>query len=176
MRDIENQKYSSVAMFLHWLMALMIIANIAIVKYMQTLPRADRSSYFYLHEAIGTTVLALIVWRLYWRLTHKPPVLPASTTGLAALAAHAGHWSLYAMMVLVPLTGFLQVTLRGRPIGMWLFTIPSPFTANADLAKTFSGFHDTLGNLLIFIVAGHIVFALLHQFYKRDKLISRMMP
>ena len=176
MRDIENQKYSGMAMFLHWVMALMIIANIAIIKYMQTLPRAEKGPYYYQHEAIGTTVLILILWRLYWRLTHKPPALPASTTGLAALAAHAGHWTLYGMMILVPLTGFLQVSLYGSPIGLWLFSIPSQFTADKVLAKSFSGFHDILGNLLMFLVAGHFVFALIHQFYKRDKLISRMMP
>ncbi len=176
MQDIENQKYSGMAMALHWLMALMIIGNIAIVKYMHTLPRDARGAYYYQHEAIGTTVLVLILWRLYWRLTHRPPALPASTTGVAALAAHAGHWTLYGMMVLVPMTGFLQVSLAGRPIGMWLFSITSPFTPDAALAKSFNGFHDILGNLLMFLVAGHILFALMHHFYKRDGLLSRMVP
>ena len=64
MRDIENQKYSGMAMFLHWVVALMIIANIAIIKYMQTLPRAEKGPFYYQHEAIGTTVLILILWRL----------------------------------------------------------------------------------------------------------------
>lgn len=175
MQDFEGQKYSTVAKALHWIMAALIIANIGIAKYMENLPREQRSGWLYQHKAIGTLVLLLIIWRLYWRFTHKPPALDASTPPLMAFAAHAAHWTLYAMMVLVPLSGFLQNALRGRDVGMWIVTIPAFLGENRDVAKIFSSTHDIVGNLMMLLVIFHIVAALYHQFFKRDGLINRML-
>jgi len=176
MRDIDNQKYGLVALSLHWLMAALIIFNIASAKLTEDLTRETRGLWMYQHKAVGTLILALIIWRLIWRLTHDVPPLPANSSNLAVFLAHAGHWTLYGLMVFVPLTGFVKELLRGRDIGLWLFNLPSPFTSDVVTSKLFGDMHDISGNITMILVAGHIIAALGHHYYLRDKLINRMMP
>jgi len=176
MRDIDSQKYGHVALFLHWLMAALIIFNIAAAKLTEDLSRETRGVWMYQHKAVGTLILGLIIWRLIWRLTHDVPPLPATTSRLNVFLAHAGHWTLYGLMIFVPLTGFVKELVRGRDIGLWLFDLQSPFTSDVATAKIFGSLHDLAGNITMFLVAGHIIMAIVHQYYLRDKLINRMMP
>ena len=176
MSDIENQKYSGVAMALHWLMAILIIFNLASAKLTEGLSRDIRGLLMYQHRALGVVLLALILWRLYWRLTHKVPPLPAHTTPLSALAAHAAHWTLYATMVILPVTGIMGELTRGRSLGLWVVNIASPFAGDAAMGKLFRQTHGLIGNVMIALVTIHILAALYHQFVKRDHLIARLMP
>jgi superoxide oxidase len=176
MRDIDNQKYGRVALALHWLMAGLIIFNIASAKFTEDLTREVRSQWLYQHKAIGTILLGLIIWRLIWRLTHEVPPLPSGTTKINLLLAHAGHWTLYGLMIFVPLTGFVKELLRGRDIGLWIFTLPSPFTSEIATSKYLGSLHDVSGNIIMFLVAGHVLMALYHQYFLRDNLINRIAP
>jgi len=175
MLDIENQKYNRVAMALHWLMAALIIFNIASMKFTDFMPREWKSFLRYQHQAVGVILLALIVWRIVWRFTHKVPPLPSDMSPMQVLASRVMHWSLYALMVVVPFTGLMRELTRGRGVGVWLFTIPTPFLDNRELSRTyFGGPHNLLGNVIMFLVAAHILAALYHQFVRRDQLINRM--
>ena len=176
MRDIDHQKYGWVALSLHWLMAALIIFNIAAVKLTEDMSRESRQFWSYQHKAVGTLVLILIIWRLIWRLTHDVPPLPADTSKLNIFLAHAGHWTLYGLMVFVPLTGFLKELVRGRAIGLWLFDLQSPFANDVATSRLFGSVHDLAGNITMFLVAGHIIAALYHQYYLKDRLINRMVP
>ena len=176
MRDIDTQKYGRVALFLHWLMAGLIIFNIGAAKLTEDLSRETRGQWMYQHKAVGTLILGLIIWRLIWRLTHDVPPLPHNISKLNRVLAHAGHWTLYGVMIFVPLTGFLKELVRGRDIGLWLFDLQSPFSSDIATAKIFGSLHDLTGNITMFLVAGPIIMVLFHQYYLRDKLTNRMMP
>lgn len=70
------------------------------------------------HNAIGITTLFLTFARPGWRLAHRAPPLPAGTPGWEKSAAHATHWALYALLLLLPLTGWAMSsgTAKRRPL------------------------------------------------------------
>ena len=174
--DIDGQKYSRMAATLHWIMAVMVIVLIAFAKLVDILPKSDEPFLVGSHKAIGVIVLILALFRLGWRLTHRVPPLPRGTPFLQALAAHAAHWSLYALMIIMPVSGISWEFLRGRSIDFWIFMINSPFADDRAAARLFSQTHRFLGDVILIMVIVHIAAALYHQFFRRDGLISRMLP
>ncbi|QJU60111.1 cytochrome b [Sphingomonas sp. AP4-R1] len=109
--EIDGARYTRVAMWLHWLIALAVFYNLASGLLRPVLPRG----FFVWHISSGITILALTAVRVLWRLTHRPPpLLPMRKA--EATAAHIIHFLLYAAMVLLPLTGWAMISAN-PPIG-----------------------------------------------------------
>ena len=98
-------KYSKIAILFHWLIAILIGANILLANWGEDLPRAARAAYMSPHKAIGISILILTVGRILWRLANRPPALPDKVTGWQAKAGHSAHILFYVLMIVVPLTG-----------------------------------------------------------------------
>lgn len=173
-------RYTDVAIALHWIIALAIIANIGFALLTEDLPRAARMQYMDWHKALGLTILALSVVRLVWRLMHRPPPLPAESPAWQNMAAHALHWLFYVLMIGIPIGGWLIVSTgkMAGPIDWFgLFDIPVlPTGPNAGLHETAEGLHKTLGIAMIPLILLHVGAALKHQFIDRDNLFARMRP
>ena len=108
-------RYSAVAVALHWVIALCILSMIPMGWWMTAAieqPGSQAAAYrlFQLHKSIGFLILALTLVRIVWRLTHRPPALPAGMKRWEAFAAHATHAAFYALMLGLPLTGWLYVS------------------------------------------------------------------
>lgn len=101
-----QNRYSRVAIFLHWAIAGFIILNLGLGFFMDDLPPALRWAALLLHVSSGMTVLALTVVRVVWRLLNAPPPFPAGMKPWERNTAHLTHFALYAAMVLMPLTGW----------------------------------------------------------------------
>ena len=111
-------RYTRVAMVLHWLIAALIIYNLAIGYFMEGLVQPLRGIIILSHISSGITVLALTVIRVLWRLTHNPPAYPPEMKPWEHKVAHIVHFALYAAMVLMPLTGWALVSAnppKGSP-------------------------------------------------------------
>ncbi len=171
----DTLRYSAVARSLHWLLALLIIANIVIGLGHDAL-RDVLPNAMPLHKSLGFTVLALSVLRLVWRLTHRPPPLPATMTGPSRLATHLVHWAMYALMLLLPLTGWIMSSANSRPLNWFgLLDVPKFAVAKGDLIVGLSGEgHEVLGILFGVLTLGHIAAALYHQLVLRDGLMARI--
>jgi len=166
MKFLED--YNQVAKILHWLMAVMIISLFAVGIYMHDLPKDDalRPTLYMLHKASGMLVLFLVVIRLLWRLTHKPPSLDRYS-GLVKKAASISHFSLYVLMFAIPLSGFFMSTAGGHPVNFFgLFEFPLLFDKNKELGKIFSETHEILAFVLIGIVLLHVAGAIKHRLGK----------
>ena len=134
-------RYGTVAMTLHWLIALLIIANICIGLYFADLPHSDPSklSLAQLHKSIGLTVLMLSLARVAWRLINPVPPLPRGMNPALRFFARATHVLLYVLIIAIPLTGWMLVS--ASPLGalvptmyFGLFQWPHiPFLADMDL-------------------------------------------
>ena len=113
----SNGRYSSTAIALHWLMAVLIVCNFCLGLYMADLEFSmTRVKLFNYHKWAGATILALAALRLLWRLTHRPPAdLPAPHWQIRA--AHVTHWALYALFFAVPLVGWAYSSAAGFPDG-----------------------------------------------------------
>jgi len=183
-----QERYSTVAITLHWLIALGIIANIALGLYFADLPRSDPDKFplTQTHKSIGLTVLVLSVIRVVWRLMHPAPPLPASMSPAMRFAAHATHFLLYVLIIVIPLSGWLMVS--ASPLGLptmyfgW-FAWPElpyfpdlPRAAKKIWVQEFSATHVFLAWSAIVLVTIHVLAAIYHQFIRRDIVLGRMLP
>lgn len=172
-------KYSKTAIVLHWIIAILIVANVTLASMAEDLPRAARAAYMNPHKAIGISILVLSLLRLFWRMGHKPPPLPNAIAGWQAALGKTVHALFYFLMIAVPITGWLMVSAYPGSPGVNFFGL-----TNLDLpvgeSKTLSGIgkqgHEILTKPLVLLIFLHVLAALKHQFVDRLPFIQRMFP
>ena len=179
-------RYGDVAVSFHWLIAILIITLLAVGKFMTELDENDplRFTLTQWHKSFGITVLALSVLRLIWRWTHKTPAHPAGAPGWEKLAANLAHFGLYALMFILPLSGWMYVSASPLNIDTLLFNVIelphiAPLESVADkeaVAHRLGTVHTWAGNLLILIVLAHIGAALKHHLIEKDDILRRILP
>lgn len=184
MRKVE--RYTRVAMLLHWLVAALIVANVALGWGVDLLPGPAVRPAINLHKSIGLTVLGLVLLRILWRLSHPPPPMPASTRRGERRLAHAVHAALYLLILGIPLSGYLHDSAFSQaarhPLTFFgLFEVPRlpAFVALDPAAKRhvhafWFAVHLWLGYLLYGLFALHVAGALKHQFVDRAPELKRM--
>lgn len=170
-------RYSIVAILLHWAVAAAIVALVLIGWNMVDLPLSPRKLELYaLHKSIGLTVLGLAVLRLAWRWLRRPPP-PDPMPRWQEQAAAWAHRLLYALLFLLPLTGWLFNSIVGFPLSWFGFvTLPPLAPALPAWREASADLHHWLGWILIVVVALHAAGALHHQFILRDATLWRMLP
>jgi cytochrome b561 len=95
-------------MLLHWLVAALIIGNVVLVWIIDDLPDSDVRPAIDFHKSIGVTVLGLVLLRILWRLSHRPPPLPPSYPAIERWDAHAAHLLLYVLILGLPISGWTK--------------------------------------------------------------------
>jgi len=173
-----SKPYHPVARGLHWLMALLLAGMVALGVYMTDLPLSPEKFQLYAwHKWAGVTAFALVCARLAWRAFHPAPALPSTLSTSARLAAQAGHLALYALMVAIPLTGWLMSSAKGfQTVWFGVLPIPDLLAADPALGERLAQLHERLNWLMVALVAGHVAAALYHQFVLRDGTLRRMVP
>ncbi len=173
-----SSHYTTTAKSLHWLMAVLFFGMLGLGFYMQALPLSPEKLKLYSwHKWIGVTVFLLALIRLAWRVTHRPPALPASMPRLMQVAAHAGHHMLYMLMFLIPLSGWLMSSAKGfQTVWFGVLPIPDLLEKNKELGDLLLTVHVSLNYLFIAVLVGHIGAALKHHFIDKDDILTRMLP
>ena len=177
--------YDGVHIFLHWTIAALILINIALGFGHELVSRPVMMQMMWFHKSIGLTVLFLAVFRLVWRLTHRIPALPDHTPGWEKWAARISHWALYAVMIALPLVGWLMSSAspRNAPIPFWgleMFKLPG--FADMDMAvrkaqaHTYGERHEQLAWIMITLFVIHVAAALKHHFWNKDIVLHHMIP
>lgn len=158
---------------LHWVAALLVVAAFGIGLMLEDWPRGpQRDTVMMIHYSIGTVILALLVVRVVRRLVV--PALRQREPGLAGWAAAAMHWSLYAMMLALPLTGAFDRWARGRRLAVFDVVIPPPFPIGGG--RIWREAHTYIGWVIAAFVVIHVAAALWHHFVRRDDVLARMLP
>ncbi|MDE1147014.1 MAG: cytochrome b [Azospirillaceae bacterium] len=181
-----SARYNGVAMLVHWLTVIAILALLAMGWTMTSLPPGspDQFKLFQLHKSVGITVLALTLFRVVWRLSHRPPPLPVHMPVWERAVAHLGHFGLYVLMLGMPLTGWAVVSTSAFNIPTVLYgVIPFPHMPilaelqdKAGVNGVVSTAHELAAWLLAALMAGHALAALRHHFLLRDDVLLRMIP
>ena len=173
-----RHRYTTTAISLHWLIAIGIAGTFSLGLYMHELPLSPTKLQLYSwHKWAGVSLFALIVVRLLWRATHAAPPLPAQMPALQRLAANATHWALYALMIAVPLSGWLMSSAKGFQT-VWFGVLPLPdlVAKDAALGDLLQDVHEALNLTMLGLVLLHAVAALKHHFIDRDDVLTRMLP
>ena len=193
----NNTRYTKTAVYLHWLIAIGIFSMIALGWYMSDLPKeapkqmaydlfdlgiytwqlteeaSPRSFYFNLHKSIGISIFGLIIIRIIWRFTHKPPALLSSYKAIERKLATYAHYLLYILMVALPFTG-LKTAMYSK-YGVKWFGVD--FIAGVDdkaVRDFYKESHEIVGIIILVIIAIHILGTLKHKFFDKDDTIKRM--
>ena len=171
-------RYTSFAVLLHWLIAIGVFVMIGIGWYMVDIPKGtpERAFWFNLHKSIGVTVGVLVLIRIVWRLTHRPPPMPGSMPAWEVTAARISHGLLYACLLVMPIVGFLASNFT--KYGVKYFGIPiGPFFAeNQALRDGLQEVHEIVSYILVAVVVVHILAAFKHLLVDRDGVFQRMLP
>lgn len=172
----RDDRYSTVAIWFHWTIAVMVILNLLIGFFHESLLAGWKGSIG-IHKAVGITVLVLTAGRIVWRLAHRPPALPANIAGWERGAAHAAHWGLYALLFVMPLTGWMMSSGPKRHPLSWFGLFDIPYLPVSPGAAGFGHeAHEVLGFLFAAVVVIHIGAALRHHLILRDRVLARMLP
>ena len=181
-----HQRYTTIAILLHWAIAFFIFNNLMFGFFMEHYPEPDRRAAIWFHVSCGLSVLALVVLRVLWRSTHRPPPFPPGTTQLEGRLAHAVHHGLYLLMFAMPVTGwlFLSANPPGRP-GPMIFGLfemrrlaylnyLEPRELQKRIHDMLVEVHSVGAWILIGLLVLHVAGALKHQFIDRQPELARM--
>jgi cytochrome b561 len=181
-----RDRYSAVAITLHWVMALGILAlaGLGLIMVHLHLSLHERFALYQLHKSIGITLLLTACLRLAWRIFHEPPALPARMARLEKMAAHGGHLMLYFFLFFLPLSGWALVSASVLRLPTHLYgVIPWPhlpilstLSNKAPVESPLKWVHRCAAWTLLAVVAGHGAAALRHHFIERDEVFRRMLP
>lgn len=175
-----SQYYTRTAQVLHWLMAVIFIAAWFIGFYSGNFLSYDVDGNFKgqvitLHKNIATTIIFLVLIRLFWRYTHPVPQLPDTMSPLMKVLAHLGHLALYLMLLALPISGCLFSWSAGHPAPvLYLFEIPRLVQDNPELLAIVKPVHIYLSWFAGFLLIGHIAAALKHHFIDKDNILRSM--
>jgi cytochrome b561 len=169
-----------VSVTLHWLTVLAIIGLAVVGLQMDDLPTGlYKVKVYALHKSVGLTVLALTVLRLAWRLFAGAPAL-APMPRWQRFAAHGSHVALYALLLAMPLSGWLlhsASSSAGYALRWFgLFKVPALVGYDPALKALAHDVHETMFRLILAVVAIHVAAALKHHFINRDPTLRRMLP
>ncbi len=185
---VQSSRYTGVAMILHWIVAALLILNVALGLSADYISDAYIRSVIDLHKSIGITVLGLVLLRILWRISHKPPAMPKTYAPWERLAAHAAHGALYVVILALPVSGWMHDSAwkgaASHPIYLYGL-IPWPrigWIENVEphhketLHTVFFSVHVYAAYALYALLALHIIGALKHQFWDREPELQRMLP
>ena len=174
-----SSRYSGVAMLLHWLIAIAVIANwrIAEAKEAAATEEAGRA-IMQNHFSIGVIMFFLVVFALLWRTKNRPPAMPDHVAGWEQTLAKVTHWIFYALLLIMPLAGWFAMSKYGAPISVFgIFELPPlPVAQDPDGAKAIFEQHGTAGKFLLILLLLHIAGTLKHTILDKDGNIFRMLP
>ena len=179
-------RYTRTAVVLHWLIAVLILCNVALALSADHIPDDWVRPVIDTHKSTGITVLGLVLLRVLWRVAHRPPDFPEGFARWERIGAQVAHGALYALMLLLPISGWMHdsawkdaathpMTLYGLvpwPRIGWIEHVDA--VSKEHLHDLFGSFHTAFGYLLYALLALHIGGALKHQWLDREPELQRM--
>ncbi|WP_175718896.1 cytochrome b [Burkholderia anthina] len=169
-------RYDAVARLLHWLIVTLIVAQYVIGW---TMPDVHRDTQpvglIAAHLIVGAALLAAMACRVLWRATHRPP--PGDLSPTMRTLSGATHVALYALLVAVPLLGWINASSRAWSVTLLgIVPLPALSAAGSGFGHAMGDVHGILAWVLFGGICLHVAAALAHRFVLRDGVMQRMMP
>lgn len=171
-------RYHLASISLHWVMLALFIAVYASINLRELFDKgtAPRDAMKSLHFMLGLLIFGLVWLRLAMRVIYPAPGPLAGTPKWQEVATKLLHLALYAIMLGMPLLGWLLLSAAGKPIPFFGLELPALIGPNKEWADQLKEVHELIGNVGYFLIGGHAAAALLHHYIKRDTTLLRMWP
>jgi cytochrome b561 len=172
-----SETYNRGAIALHWITAVLILANLVLGLSMVALPISPRKLHWYLfHKSIGITVFLLTSLRLAWRAMHPHPA-PVPMPSWQRRSAAVSHALLYLLLFVIPLSGWIYSSATGvQVVYAGLVPLPDLVAKDRALADVLRLVHVSLNALLFTLICVHGAAAVKHHLIDRDGALARMLP
>ena len=173
-------RFSSSSIAMHWLMAVLLVATVSAIEFKDIYPKgsAGRELLKTLHFMLGASIFALVWLRLLARWWGTTPRITPAIPAWQATFSHAVQWALYALMVALPVLGWLILSANGKPVtllgGLQMPLLP--MTPSRESTLLFKEIHETGATIGYGLVALHTAAALVHHYVQGDNTLLRMLP
>jgi cytochrome b561 len=174
----SDASWGAPAKFFHWLVAALIFTQFALGWTAASWRLSPtKLNLFVWHKSTGMVILALVLLRLLWRLANATPALPADTPAWERAAARSSHALLYALMIAMPLSGWIINSAAGVPFSIfWWIPLPPVVAPDKHTAELAALAHFSLFVVLAALLVLHVGAALRHHVVKRNNVLARMLP
>src|SRR5512134_1030445 len=154
-----EHRYGTLAIGLHWLMLILLVAVYATIELREFFPKGSdpRDALKALHFMLGLSVLGFALLRLGVRLSGPTPRIDPEPGSWQKRSAHLMHIALYVLMIGLPLAGWLTLSAAGKPVPFFGLQLPALIGENKDLAKQIKEIHEVVGTAGYFLIGLHAV-------------------
>jgi cytochrome b561 len=172
-------QYGAIAKLFHWVTLGLMLVALPLGFVIQHVKDDSKMGFYALHESAGLTILFVALARLAWRWFSPPPSQRNDMPKMLRTASAAVHHSLYGLLILQPILGFMATNawgfpMRGATAYLGFIEFPKFMEAWESLAKILSLLHSIGGWLLVVLIALHVGGALFHHAIRRDGTLMRM--
>lgn len=169
--DADN-RYGAVSRAVHWIMAVLLLAMLASEVWFEALEHSlSGASLMAWHQSLGLAIFGLVIFRGLWRWLNRSRLSPPVHW---ATMARLGHIALYALMILMPLSGLATSIGEGDPVTFFGWTIFGRGPEVEWLEDNGEEVHEVLANVLWVMIGVHVAAALAHQYLLGDRIMKRM--
>ena len=174
----SKQRYSSLSIWMHWIIFLLIVAIYATIEVREFFPKGSdpRNALKTWHFMLGLSVFALVWVRMVAMFISKVPQIIPEPPYWQALAAKVVHCLLYLLMIAMPLLGWLLLSASGKSIPFFGIELPALIDQSITWAETLKEIHETGGNVGYFLIGLHASAGLYHHYMMCDNTLVRMLP
>lgn len=171
-------RYTPLAIGLHWLIALLILVSFSVGVYMSDLPLSpDKLKIYSWHKWAGVTIFILVGLRCAWRIFHRPPSQPAGMPPWQQNLATVTHLLLYVLMIAIPISGWLMSSAKGfQTIYFGVLPLPDLLGKSKEVGDVLEVVHTALNYTMLALVALHVAAAVKHRLIDKDDVLARMLP
>ncbi len=173
-----DSRYGNLSIAMHWLMFLLLVGVYACIELRELYPKGSdpRNALKAWHFTLGLTVFFLVWVRIALRLFQGTPAIAPPIPGWQHVLSKVIHLALYAMMIGLPIAGWLILSGEGKPIPFYGIQLPALIAENKAFAESLEEIHKTIGKIGYFLIGLHTVAALYHHYFMRDNTLRRMLP
>jgi cytochrome b561 len=172
----NGPRYGGVAIFFHWTSAVLIVTVGILGLLHDSWPHSIQAKWINIHAVLGLVVWALLMLRLAWRLSHRPPGLPADVGEFSRRTSYPAHLLMYLLMLVIPVFGIITFIWHGRVFDFGVFRIDPKVASDRAIFHPTEDIHGYLAYALFALIIVHVLAALWHHFVRRDGVLLRMLP
>ena len=174
----SEKSFGVVAQVFHWSVFLLFVALFVVANMMTEMPKGPEKFQLYgLHKSLGVTTLFIVFLRLSWRMANPVPTPSTKVSKLVNRAASIGHFLLYAVMFIMPISGYIMSMAGGFGVSWFgIFNLPGFIGKSKALGALAHGIHSYTAYFIVILVSGHLLAALWHHFAIKDGVLRRMIP